>query len=66
MTQLVEAVYIMHSFGIAHGDFKPDNIIFDKDYNLKLIDFGSSCELNEKQTTVIGTPFRLSHEVNLI
>ena len=36
----MSSVSYMHSNGIAHRDLKLENIMFDKDFNLKLIDFG--------------------------
>jgi len=40
--QLVNALGFIHSKGIAHRDLKPENLLFDKDYNLKIVDFGFS------------------------
>ena len=33
----------IHSLGVAHMDLKLENILIDKDYNIKIIDFGNSC-----------------------
>jgi len=39
----------MHSLGIVHGDIKPENIMFSKDYNKNIfVDFGMTCVLKEK------------------
>ena len=38
--QLLSAVEYMHSLNIAHLDIKPDNILFDEYYNMKISDFG--------------------------
>lgn len=40
--QIVAALNHMHSRGIVHRDIKDENIIVDKDYFVKLIDFGSA------------------------
>ena len=38
--QLASAVAFMHEWRIAHLDIKPPNIVFDSNFNLKLMDFG--------------------------
>ncbi|KAH8083762.1 kinase-like domain-containing protein [Cristinia sonorae] len=40
--QVVEAVYYLDSQGITHCDIKDENLVVDKDLNVKLIDFGSA------------------------
>ena len=44
--QVFQALKFMKNKGVIHCDVKPDNILFtdDKFRNIKLIDFGSSCE----------------------
>jgi len=34
----------MHSECIVHRDIKPDNILLDKNLNIKIIDFGFSIQ----------------------
>ena len=51
----------MHELGFAHRDIKAENIVFDKDMNAKLIDFGlaKNYGLNnekEKLKTFCGSP----------
>ena len=60
----------MHSKNIAHRDIKPENIIFEKkdkdNYNLKIIDFGTSRKLKfeqEKMRQRMGTPYYIAPEV---
>lgn len=38
--QLINAVEYIHSIGVVHRDIKCENIVFDENFTLKLIDFG--------------------------
>lgn len=38
--QLINAVEYIHSMGVVHRDIKCENIVFDANFTLKLIDFG--------------------------
>jgi serine/threonine protein kinase/tetratricopeptide (TPR) repeat protein len=55
-----------HSFGVAHRDLKPQNIMIDKGGNAKIMDFGIARSLREKGITgpsvLIGTPEYMSPE----
>lgn len=46
--QILNSIKYLHSLNIPHRDIKPDNIIItDNGTKIKLIDFGSSCILND-------------------
>ncbi|KAL9653467.1 hypothetical protein ABK040_002101 [Willaertia magna] len=50
---------------IIHRDLKPGNILLDKDYNVKLADFGLARILSEHSKfahTKLGTPYYMSPE----
>jgi serine/threonine protein kinase len=54
--QLVDAVEYLHSEHCAHLDIKPENIMFDENYNLHLIDFeGAYMELLNQGDLSYGT-----------
>ena len=42
--ELVLALEVLKSYQIVHRDLKPGNILLDKDYHIKLIDF-ATCKI---------------------
>ncbi|ORZ22593.1 kinase-like domain-containing protein [Absidia repens] len=40
--QIIECVAYLDTMGICHKDLKDENFVIDRNYNVKLIDFGSS------------------------
>ncbi len=55
---IVKAVETCHKCGISHGDIKLQNILFNSNYNLKLIDFGFAKNINDGLISEItGTRF---------
>ncbi len=46
MRQVLEALAFIHRKNICHRDVKPDNILLDEQYRVKVCDFGSSKKLS--------------------
>ncbi|KNC79207.1 CAMK/CAMKL protein kinase [Sphaeroforma arctica JP610] len=54
--QLMDAVAFLHTLNIVHRDVKPQNLLLDTEYNVKLTDFGYCTETNcDMLTTVCGS-----------
>jgi serine/threonine protein kinase len=65
--QLVRALYFLHESGIAHRDVKPENVLLDANYQVKLADFGFSrqADANLLMETPCGSPFYAAPEILL-
>ncbi|CAH01322.1 Cdc5 [Kluyveromyces lactis] len=66
MIQIIGAIRYMHSRRVIHRDLKLGNIFFDKEYNLKIGDFGLAAVLandKERKYTICGTPNYIAPEV---
>ncbi|EAL67160.1 hypothetical protein DDB_G0280717 [Dictyostelium discoideum AX4] len=72
IAQIVNGLEFIHSCGIIHRDLKVENLIFDKNGIIKIVDFGFS-EVgftgnsikngNKKNNKCLGTPYYMSPEV---
>ena len=66
MQQIVSAISHAHYNGIIHRDIKPQNILMDEAFQVKITDFGIAMALNAtahtKTNSIIGTVHYLSPE----
>lgn len=67
--QLMSGLSYMHAQGMAHRDLKPDNILFDDNFNIKIADFGFAGPMAGRDgsgylKTVLGTKPYMAPEIN--
>ena len=66
MTQIVSAIELAHQNRIIHRDIKPQNLLIDREGNVKITDFGIAIALSEtsltQTNTLLGSVHYLSPE----
>ena len=66
MSQIVSAIELAHQNRIIHRDIKPQNILIDREGNVKITDFGIAIALSEtsltQTNTLLGSVHYLSPE----
>ena len=68
--QLLDGLGFMHGQGIAHRDLKPENLMLDKDFTLKIADFGFAAPVQGRDgsgmlQTQLGTQSYMAPEIQL-
>ena len=59
----LQALQHCHSVGITHRDIKPENIMFGKDGEVRLVDFGLAKDSRTHMKSYAGTPYFMAPEV---
>jgi serine/threonine protein kinase len=63
---LIKGLASLHELRIAHRDIKPDNLVVDQDFSLKIIDFDIAIQLKAEDEEVndeCGTKYWMAPEV---
>jgi len=63
LSQTIVSYAHLHKLGYAHNDLKPENIVMDGSFNVKIIDFGSTDPITtQSKKYSVGTTIYFSPE----
>ena len=63
VSKCLDALQHCHALGITHRDIKPENIMFGKDGEVRLVDFGLAKDTTHHMKAYAGTPYFMAPEV---
>jgi cGMP-dependent protein kinase len=63
VASMLIAINYLHSRKIIYRDIKPENIVVTRNGYIKLIDFGTAKEIEDRTKTIIGTPHYMAPEI---
>jgi len=66
LEQIVDGFKHMHSLGLSHQDFKPENVCYNHlTQEIKILDFGLSLLSEEGVSNCVGSPLYMAPEIHL-
>lgn len=48
ISHIITSYKFLHGLNLSHNDLKSENIVLDKEFNCKIIDFGCSSPINKE------------------